>query len=55
MKFYEGSVVTVDALVSVVRFLGADGGCISYVGNGLPAGCVAASVRRLGCRAAKTH
>lgn len=54
VKVFGDYVLTVDVQDSVVRFLVEDGGFVPYVGNRLPAKCVAASVGRLGCCVVKT-
>lgn len=53
MKTNEDSVLTVDAQDFVAHYLGEEGCRITYVGNELPAECVAAPVECLGRRAAK--
>ena len=51
MKVYEGTVLTVGARDSVVRYLVEDGGRIAYVGDELPARYASAPVERLEGRA----
>ena len=51
MKVYEGSVLTVDANDTVVRYLVEDNGFIAYVGNSLPQEYADAPIEALGNRA----